>query len=386
RTRRGLSELEKGLAERLSQLSQKEKECSELLKDESRTYTNLFENVYSKTLNEQKSFEKRIRESLAEVEKSFGAIKQAGESEAGKVLCEYNRLYGLASEIEKELESKKELSKNSLAESFSLYESRLSARYSDLELQMQMLEKCFGESVKAQTQVALSELNDGRQTLSSIRRDLEELRNIGESKKAELETRYEEIESSLLAVKSQHENRLHDLVTTAGEAARSELSKQLEMLSEKYESGRREAERLYGELSAEVSAGGVMLSGLKEDLEALREESGLSYGEMLSKLNAELELLRENVELEAEALGASSRREYEKLCREHNEELKSLRALTNVSVKELRNEVEEKLSSSLKEVMSVTEEIKELRRGYAESLLNQNVAREDYLDSLKELR
>ncbi|MBQ2125223.1 MAG: hypothetical protein II196_05460, partial [Spirochaetales bacterium] len=352
RTRRGLSELEKGLAERLSQLSQKEKECSELLKDESRTYTNLFENVYSKTLNEQKAFEKKIRESLEEVEKSFGAIKQAGESEAGKVLCEYNRLYGLASEIEKELESKKELSKNSLAESFSLYESRLSARYSDLELQMQMLEKCFGESVKAQTQVALSELNDGRKTLSAIRSELEELKHIGESKKAELETRYEEIESSLLAVKSQHENRLHDLVTTAGETARAELSKQVSLLSEKYESGRREAERLYGELSSEVLASGVMLSGLKEDLEALREESGLSYGEMLSKLNAELELLRENVESETVALGASNRREYEKLCREHNEELKSLRALTNVSVKELRSEVEEKLSSSLKEVMS----------------------------------
>jgi DNA anti-recombination protein RmuC len=62
RTRRGLSELEKGLAERLSQLSQKEKECSDLLKEESRTYTNLFENVYSQTLAEQKAFEKKIRE------------------------------------------------------------------------------------------------------------------------------------------------------------------------------------------------------------------------------------------------------------------------------------------------------------------------------------
>ena len=249
RTRRGLSELESGLSERLSMLALKEKECSDLLKEESRTYTNLFENVYSKTLAEQKVFEKKIRESLEEVEKSFGTIKQAGESEAGKVLCEYNRLYGLAAEIEKELESKKEASKNSLAESFSLYESRLSARYSDLELQMQMLEKSFGESVKTHTQMALSELSDGRKTLSAIRSELEELKHSGEDKKAELENRYEEIESSLLAVKSHHENRLQELVSTAGETARAELSKQVAMLSEKYESGRLEAERMYGELS-----------------------------------------------------------------------------------------------------------------------------------------
>ena len=211
-----------------------------------------------------------------------------------------------------------------MEESLSLYVSKLGVKYSEIENQMSMLEESFGESIKAQSHVALKELTSGRETLLSIRQEMEALKTSGEEERGNLHNKYLEIEKSLLELKGNYEKRLSEVVEEAGEAACEELSKQLAELSERYEISRKESEILYGELSGEIETSGKLLSSLKEELNVLSENSKLLQNEMLCKLNEEICQLRENTENEICALGKMSRTEYEELCREHNEELKNL--------------------------------------------------------------
>ena len=386
RTRRGLSQLSSGLEEKLSELSIKENEYSELLKEESRSYTELLEEVYKSNVEEHRAFELKIRENVAEVEKSISKIRSVGESESNRLLSEYTRIHEKVCELSSDLEAKKSTLEKSLEESLLLYVSKLGVKYSEIENQMSMLEESFGECIKAQSHVALKELTSGRETLLSIRQEMEALKTSGEEERGNLHNKYLEIEKSLLELKGNYEKRLSEVVEEAGEAACEELSKQLAELSERYEISRKESEILYGELSGEIESSGKLLSSLKEELNVLSENSKLLQNEMLCKLNEEICQLRENTENEICALGKMSRTEYEELCREHNEELKNLRESTAEAVKALRQEVERDLSISLKEVSEVSEEIKGLRESYAVSLSNQTEAESNYLESLKELR
>ena len=275
RTRRGLSQLSSGLEEKLSELSIKENEYSELLKEESRSYTELLEEVYKSNVEEHRAFELKIRENVAEVEKSISKIRSVGESESNRLLSEYTRIHEKVCELSSDLEAKKSTLEKSLEESLSLYVSKLGVKYSEIENQMSMLEESFGECIKAQSHVALKELTSGRETLLSIRQEMEALKTSGEEERGNLHNKYLEIEKSLLELKGNYEKRLSEVVEEAGEAACEELSKQLAELSERYEISRKESEILYGELSGEIESSGKLLSSLKEELNVLSENSKL---------------------------------------------------------------------------------------------------------------